>query len=142
MNVAPTAQNSVFTVLAAGSWGLVEVPRYLFYALNLIDLVPYPLFWLRYSLFAVLYPTGITGELGCMYQAALYLLGSGSFADMSTNNKILFGAFILVFITYIPGNYIDVLKFSAQLKFFRISQDVWPHGEDSCQAALWLQGWC
>lgn len=26
------------------------------------------------SLFAVLYPTGITGEVGCMYLAAAYLI--------------------------------------------------------------------
>lgn len=52
MDVAPTAQNSVFTVLACTSWGLVEVPRYLFYALNLLDAVPYPLFWLRYRYFS------------------------------------------------------------------------------------------
>ncbi len=50
MDVAPTAQSSIFTVLACTSWGLVEVPRYLFYALNLLDAVPYPLFWLRYRL--------------------------------------------------------------------------------------------
>ena len=31
---------------------------------------PYPLFWLRYSLFAVLYPTGITGELSVFFKAA------------------------------------------------------------------------
>lgn len=46
------------------SWSTVEVPRYLFYAVNLYATkVPFPLFWLRYSLFAVLYPTGISGEL-------------------------------------------------------------------------------
>ena len=62
------------------AWGLVEVPRYLFYAINLytevcrnfqwtlryncgIHQVPYPLKWLRYSLFYVLYPMGITGAL-------------------------------------------------------------------------------
>lgn len=28
---------------------------------------------LHFSLFAVLYPSGITGELGCMYMAAKYL---------------------------------------------------------------------
>ena len=73
MNIAPSAQTSIFFAMACTSWGLVEVPRYLFYALNLVDAVPYPLFWLRYSLFAILYPTGITGELGCMYYAGLYL---------------------------------------------------------------------
>ena len=31
---------------------------------------PFPLFWLRYSLFAVLYPTGITGELTVFLKAA------------------------------------------------------------------------
>jgi hypothetical protein len=28
-----------------------------------VGTVPYPLFWLRYSLFIVLYPSGISGEL-------------------------------------------------------------------------------
>lgn len=47
-----------------GSWALVEVPRYLFYALNLYtSKVPFPIFWLRYTLFMVLYPTGILGEI-------------------------------------------------------------------------------
>lgn len=78
MVVAPTAQSSIFTVLACTSWSLVEVPRYLFYALNLIDTVPYFLFWLRYSLFAILYPTGITGEVGCMYLAGVYLAGKST----------------------------------------------------------------
>jgi Protein tyrosine phosphatase-like protein, PTPLA len=50
------------------SWASVEVPRYLFYVSAIITgdatkKTPYPLFWLRYSLFAILYPTGITGEL-------------------------------------------------------------------------------
>ncbi len=41
----------------------MEVPRYAFYVSNLLqDKVPFPLFWLRYSLFIVLYPAGITGE--------------------------------------------------------------------------------
>lgn len=57
------------------SWSLVEVPRYAFYVSALITgdatkKTPYPLFWLRYSLFAVLYPTGITGELTVFLAAA------------------------------------------------------------------------
>eukprot|EP01038_Epipyxis_sp_PR26KG_P015623 gene15623-21114_t len=106
MNIAPTAQTSIFTVLACVSWGLVEVPRYLFYALNLLDLVPYPLFWLRYSLFAVLYPTGITGELGCMYLAGLYLYESskGVLTDLPTEQLVLFALIIIVALTYIPGS--------------------------------------
>ncbi len=57
------------------SWSLVEVPRYAFYVVAIVTgdatkKTPYPLFWLRYSLFAVLYPTGITGELTVMRAAS------------------------------------------------------------------------
>ena len=57
------------------SWALVEVFRYMFYAAAIITgdstkKTPYPLFWLRYSLFAILYPTGITGELTVFFKAA------------------------------------------------------------------------
>jgi Protein tyrosine phosphatase-like protein, PTPLA len=50
------------------SWASVEVPRYLFYVAAILTgdatkKTPYWLFWLRYSLFAVLYPSGIIGEL-------------------------------------------------------------------------------
>lgn len=60
----PEARSHWSLYLMVLSWALVEVPRYLFYAVNLYsETVPYPLFWLRYSLFAILYPTGISGEL-------------------------------------------------------------------------------
>ena len=111
MDTTDAAQTTVFFVLACTSWGLVEVPRYLFYALNLLNAVPYPLFWLRYrfakhlcfiifslwnliykfefffnSLFAVLYPTGITGELGTMYHAFNFFITQA----VSLTNFILY----------------------------------------------------
>ena len=49
------------------SWAVIEIVRYLFYAAKLVsdnpEAMPYPLFWLRYSLFMVLYPSGISGEV-------------------------------------------------------------------------------
>ncbi len=105
MNIAPSAQHSLFFLLACASWALVEVPRYLFYALSLLDAVPYPLFWLRYSLFAVLYPTGITGELGCMYCALFHLWGRAqSVQDLSSKHLILLALILLVIVTYVPGS--------------------------------------
>lgn len=57
------AQNHWSLYQMAISWGLVEVPRYLFYVrAQFAGEMPYLLFWLRYSLFMVLYPTGISGE--------------------------------------------------------------------------------
>jgi len=57
------------------AWSSVEVPRYAFYIAAIwsgdaTKGTPYPLFWLRYSLFAVLYPAAITGELTVCLTAA------------------------------------------------------------------------
>ena len=50
------------------SWACVECIRYAFYlSALLLPKVPYPIFWARYSAFALLYPTGITGELLTAY---------------------------------------------------------------------------
>jgi Protein tyrosine phosphatase-like protein, PTPLA len=57
INSARREQDHWAMALTTVSWALVEVPRYLFYVFNLLGDVPYPLFWLRYSLFALLYPT-------------------------------------------------------------------------------------
>ena len=57
--------------LCIGSWALVEVPRYLYYVNALLvkgsHKINSILFWLRYTLFMILYPTGITGEIVLMY---------------------------------------------------------------------------
>ncbi|KAJ1448192.1 tyrosine phosphatase-like protein [Pelagophyceae sp. CCMP2097] len=45
------------------SWAAVETIRYSFYLCALLGTMPYPVFWLRYSAFYLLYPTGITGEV-------------------------------------------------------------------------------
>jgi len=64
MNASAASHDHWSLWLVVFSWSLVEVPRYLFYALNLYtEKVPFVLFFLRYNLFAVLYPSGITGEI-------------------------------------------------------------------------------
>ena len=101
------------------SWALVEVPRYLFYVSALITgdatkKTPYPLFWLRYSLFAVLYPTGITGELTVFLAAAkdpafLSYLGEGKQTTMYW--------FIMSFpIIYAPGALPMIFNMAANRK--------------------------
>lgn len=103
---SPDSQVQFGAGLMILSWALVEVPRYLFYVSALITgdatkKTPYPLFWLRYSLFAVLYPTGITGELTVFLAAAkdpvfLNYLGEGKQTTMYW--------FIMSFpIIYAPG---------------------------------------
>lgn len=88
------------------SWALVEVPRYLFYVTAIVTGdatkgTPYPLFWLRYSLFAVLYPSGISGELSVFINSSkcdtfLSLLGEG-------NKSIMYWYAMAFPIIYAPG---------------------------------------
>mmetsp|Transcript_23544 Transcript_23544/g.41659 ORF Transcript_23544/g.41659 Transcript_23544/m.41659 type:complete len:786 (+) Transcript_23544:140-2497(+) len=65
LRVSKGAQSDWSLFLMVSSWTLVEVPRYVFYVFKQFGdkYVPSPLFHLRYSLFYVLYPTGITGEV-------------------------------------------------------------------------------
>lgn len=94
-------------LLMVASWSLVEVPRYLFYALNLMDCVPFPLFWLRYSLFAVLYPTGISGEL--------MQIVSSMPAILRQSVPYWYFTLVLLFL-YIPGSPFMFLHMVAQRK--------------------------
>ncbi|CAM9772424.1 unnamed protein product, partial [Hapterophycus canaliculatus] len=62
MWAVPSTQGQLGTTLCITSWACVEIPRYLFYTFGVMKSSPFPLFYMRYSLFAILYPTGITGE--------------------------------------------------------------------------------
>ena len=44
------------------AWSLTELIRYPFYGLSLLGYKPYPLLWLRYTTFYVLYPLGAFSE--------------------------------------------------------------------------------
>ena len=56
-HVSPVAQQHWGFTMMVTSWACVEVPRYGFYIANLLGPVPSILFWLRYHLFMILYPT-------------------------------------------------------------------------------------
>jgi len=95
-NTSSAAQHHWSLYLMVGSWAMVEVPRYLFYAVNLVTRkVPYPLFFLRYNLFAVLYPTGITGELLQVINTLPLFKAAGSLA--------FWYATVVLLLIYVPG---------------------------------------
>ncbi|CAM6125932.1 unnamed protein product [Calypogeia fissa] len=58
---------SVFITIAA--WATTEIVRYPQYALSSLGVCPKWLTWLRYTMFIVLYPAGIYGEMDSMYAA-------------------------------------------------------------------------
>jgi len=103
------------------SWTLVEVPRYAFYVAAIITgdatkKTPYPLFYLRYSLFAVLYPTGIVGELSVFFAAArddAFL----SFLGDSEGMKAIMYYYIMAFpVIYAPGALPMILNMAGNRK--------------------------
>lgn len=76
------------------AWGVTEVVRYYYYALNLVKAVPQWLEYLRYNLFLVLYPLGISSEIYMIYKALpeAYILSP------------YYSLFLLVaLIAYLPG---------------------------------------
>lgn len=87
------------------AWSLSEIVRYGFYLssnpLVLGKSTPQFLIWLRYSLFYILYPAGVSGELGVIYQSLPEIgqvninLGAVSFP--------LSYIFYLILAVYIPG---------------------------------------
>ncbi|XP_060518827.1 very-long-chain (3R)-3-hydroxyacyl-CoA dehydratase hpo-8 [Cylas formicarius] len=82
-------RDSIGLPLALLAWSVTEIIRYSNYCLSLLDLVPYFLKYLRYTLFIVLYPIGITGELLCIY-AASKEVGAGHLYSLEMPNKYNF----------------------------------------------------
>lgn len=75
------------------------------------------LFCFRYTLFIVLYPMGVTGELLTIYAALPFVRQAGLYS-ISLPNKYNFSFdyytfLILVMISYIPRKYSYVLKVSS-----------------------------
>ncbi|KAJ1853215.1 hypothetical protein H4R99_002902 [Coemansia sp. RSA 1722] len=65
----PEIRASNALVLMIFAWSITECVRYSHYALSLLNIELYPLLYLRYTLFYVLYPAGVTGELLEMWAA-------------------------------------------------------------------------
>merc|ERR1740121_843871 len=107
------------------AWCNAEVCRYLFYAAGLFrDLatstkgvmvamklakvksvefadepvfkIPFPLVWLRYSLFIVLYPMGVSGEMNCWRMAMNCLLETPSVSQPNTIGAYTMQSFRMV----------------------------------------------
>jgi hypothetical protein len=49
------------------AWSVAEVIRYSFYTLSLTGFDVYPLVWLRYTAFYILYPLGASSEASLIY---------------------------------------------------------------------------
>eukprot|EP00274_Cyanoptyche_gloeocystis_P007642 CAMPEP_0196661002 /NCGR_PEP_ID=MMETSP1086-20130531/42138_1 /TAXON_ID=77921 /ORGANISM="Cyanoptyche gloeocystis , Strain SAG4.97" /LENGTH=204 /DNA_ID=CAMNT_0041995687 /DNA_START=94 /DNA_END=708 /DNA_ORIENTATION=- len=106
-DLAAETRDTPFLSMMLISWSLVEVPRYSYYALNLVGKTPYAILWLRYSLFLLLYPFGIAGEIGVILKALPYIRAHDVFKislPNSANFSFDYYYFLLfALIAYLPA---------------------------------------
>uniref|UniRef100_W5M3L3 Very-long-chain (3R)-3-hydroxyacyl-CoA dehydratase n=1 Tax=Lepisosteus oculatus TaxID=7918 RepID=W5M3L3_LEPOC len=99
-------QNEDSVLLFVVAWTITEIIRYSFYTFSLLNHLPYLIKWARYTLFIVLYPMGVTGELLTIYAALPYVRETGMYS-IRLPNKFNFSFdyytfLILTMVSYIP----------------------------------------
>ncbi|CDW56617.1 PTPLA domain containing protein [Trichuris trichiura] len=111
------ARTSLGAFLYTIAWSLTEVIRYSFYASGQVNFTPYLLLWLRYSLFLVLYPLGVTGELLAIFaaiepikQRKLSSIEMPNSMNISLNFYYVVWCTILLYLPLFPKLYFYMIK--------------------------------
>ncbi|KAK8933034.1 hypothetical protein H634G_07275 [Metarhizium anisopliae BRIP 53293] len=97
VNTWPFLALSPFYTSMLVAWSVTEVVRYSYFALSLAGALPSFLTWLRYSMFYILYPMGITSECMLVYAATGPAAERSSFAPW---------ALYAILAIYVPGSYV------------------------------------
>ncbi|CAD5230291.1 unnamed protein product [Bursaphelenchus okinawaensis] len=107
MYKVPSSRASFGVPMLLIAWSVTEVIRYSYYALNLVNAVPYVLTWARYSFFIALYPLGASGEVITMLSALKEIDQKKHFTvEMPNSANIGFSFYyvvILLALYYLPG---------------------------------------
>ncbi|XP_067625972.1 very-long-chain (3R)-3-hydroxyacyl-CoA dehydratase hpo-8-like [Eurosta solidaginis] len=102
----PTGKTSPGLPIALLAWAITEIIRYGYYALNILNCMPYIVVFLRYTTFIALYPIGVTGELLCFWWAQSYARTNTVWSAQLPNKwNATFSYFALLWIVmllYIP----------------------------------------
>ncbi|XP_050546407.1 very-long-chain (3R)-3-hydroxyacyl-CoA dehydratase hpo-8-like [Daktulosphaira vitifoliae] len=102
----PETTDSPGLCLALTAWCFAEITRYLYYGFNILGFIPYLLVWARYTLFIILYPLGVSGEL-LIYWTSLNYVGKTKMWSLELPNKYniafsLWTVIAFVMFIYIP----------------------------------------
>ncbi|PON84750.1 Protein-tyrosine phosphatase-like, PTPLA [Trema orientale] len=105
----PETRNHILVSSLVISWSLTEIIRYSFFGTKeALGFAPAWLLWLRYSTFLLLYPTGITSEVGLIYLALPYIKKSELYSLRMPNKWNFsfdyFYAAVLGLAIYVPGS--------------------------------------
>lgn len=101
---------SIGYVMISVAWSIAEIVRYVYYVMNVVDKgkVWYWLVWCRYSLFIVLYPVGVTGELITLWRSMEELKKVNVVKGVRLSDCVM-----VVIVGYVPGLvmlYLHLLK--------------------------------
>ncbi|XP_039058573.1 very-long-chain (3R)-3-hydroxyacyl-CoA dehydratase PASTICCINO 2-like [Hibiscus syriacus] len=105
----PEIRTHVLVTSLVISWAITEIIRYSFFGMKeAFGFAPSWHLWLRYSTFLVLYPTGITSEVGLIYFSLPYIKASEKYCIRMPNKWNFsfdnFYAAILTLGIYVPGS--------------------------------------
>jgi len=105
----PEVRTHVLVSSLVISWSITEIIRYSFFGTKeALGFAPSWLLWLRYSTFLLLYPSGITSEVGLIYVALPYIKESEKYCIRMPNKwNFSFDYFysaILALGIYVPGS--------------------------------------
>jgi len=113
----PRTHNSPGFILLLTAWSVTEILRYSYYAFNQLNMVPGILTYLRYTLFIVLYPIGVTGEIMCIIRAldwvketGLYSLGMPNRWNISLNYYYTLCLSLPVYVIAFPQLYSHMFR--------------------------------
>jgi very-long-chain (3R)-3-hydroxyacyl-CoA dehydratase len=93
-------------VMMVTAWCITEVVRYFFFLLKELNVpIPFALSWLRYSMFFVLYPVGVAGELMTMWNSKpeFEKLQSRFSVEVAGLTVHTMHFFYLCLVCYVPG---------------------------------------
>ncbi|XVE83065.1 hypothetical protein DITRI_Ditri16bG0057000 [Diplodiscus trichospermus] len=105
----PEIRTHILVTSLVISWSITEIIRYSFFGMKeAFGFAPSWHLWLRYSTFLVLYPTGISSEVGLIYFALPFIKASEKYCIRMPNKWNFsfdyFYAAILALGIYVPGS--------------------------------------
>eukprot|EP01095_Lingulamoeba_sp_RSL-Kostka_P001130 TRINITY_DN115_c1_g1_i1.p1 TRINITY_DN115_c1_g1~~TRINITY_DN115_c1_g1_i1.p1 ORF type:complete len:240 (+),score=57.79 TRINITY_DN115_c1_g1_i1:77-796(+) len=121
----PPREHLIFTIMME-AWSITEVVRYGYYFLSLVtkatgvNLLPYPLKYLRYSMFLVLYPLGVFCEMSCIVISMIFIKKNGLWIYQINDETSVDLVYLLVVVllAYLPG----LPKLYGHMKYQRKKQ--------------------
>ena len=116
---SPFVQTYVSVRVLLITWTLAEMIRYPFYVLSVLNIQSYPITWLRYTAWIVLYPIGIFTEAVVIYQNLPHLQNTGRYNYEMPNqlNVSFYGPYAIFVYLYVgiwSGSYFMLSHMARQ----------------------------